>query len=121
MTAVDNWVPRPTDRRPHTDRSLAAVLVHLLAAETGLDAREIMAPARNGAVASRARQMAMYLAHTGLSWTQERTGAAFGRDRSTVAYACARIEDLRDDGAVDAQLTRLETWLRAVPAEGPWQ
>ena len=39
-------------------------------------------------------------------------GDAFRRDRTTAGYACARVEDARDDPAFDAALTGLETAAR---------
>ncbi|MEP9354360.1 helix-turn-helix domain-containing protein [Xanthobacter sp. KR7-65] len=59
-----------------------------------------------------ARQLAMYLAHVGLGLSQSEVAQAFGRDRSTVAYACRRIEDLRDDAEFDCEVSRMEAWLR---------
>ena len=61
-----------------------------------------------------ARQVAMYLAHVvwGLSLTE--VGQVFARDRTTVAYACCRVEDLRDDAAFDRSLELLEGVLRAL-------
>jgi len=35
-------------------------------------------------------------------------GRFFGRDRTTVSYACALIEDMRDDAEFDAEVGRLE-------------
>lgn len=58
--------------------------------------------------AARARQLAMYLAHTMLGKSLADVGEAFGRDRTTVSYACNLIEDLRDDPAFEAAVTRLE-------------
>jgi chromosomal replication initiation ATPase DnaA len=37
---------------------------------------------------------------------------AFGRDRSTVSYACHRIEDEREDPAFDERLDALERLIR---------
>jgi hypothetical protein len=54
----------------------------------------------------------MYLAHVALGQPLTRVAAGFGRDRSTVAYACRRIEEQRDNAAFDAALAGLE--LRAV-------
>jgi chromosomal replication initiation ATPase DnaA len=61
-----------------------------------------------------ARQVAMYLAHVawGLSLTE--VGQVFARDRTTVAYACCRVEDLRDDAAFDRSLELLEGVLRTL-------
>ena len=58
-----------------------------------------------------ARQTAMYLANVvfGLGYAQ--VGAAFGRDRTTVRHACARIEDARDSAIFDKSLAVLETAL----------
>ena len=58
-----------------------------------------------------ARQTAMYLANVvfGLGYAQ--VGAAFGRDRTTVRHACAKIEDARDAVIFDQSLAVLETAL----------
>lgn len=55
-----------------------------------------------------ARQIAMYLIHTLLGRTMTAVGGYFGRDRTTVAHACGRIEDRRDDRWFDAEVTALE-------------
>ena len=56
-----------------------------------------------------ARQVAMYLTHIagGLSLTE--VGTMFARDRTTVAHACATIEDHRDDRDFDLALDLLES------------
>lgn len=53
----------------------------------------------------------MYLAHVAKGISLTAIGAAFGRDRTTVSYACSLIEDLRDDVEFDAELDRLEALL----------
>lgn len=55
-----------------------------------------------------ARQVAMYLAHVVLGLSLTEVGSLFARDRTTVAHACAAIEDMRDDPTLDAQLDHLE-------------
>lgn len=55
-----------------------------------------------------ARQTAMYLAHVTFGLTFTEVGRLFRRDRTTVAHACAVIEDLRDDPAIDRALSILE-------------
>lgn len=67
--------------------------------------------------AARARQLAMYLTHVVLGQSLTAVGLAFGRDRTTVSYACALIEDMRDDPGFDQDVSRLETLLET--AEGP--
>jgi hypothetical protein len=68
---------------------------------------------RGRAHVARAREVTMYLAHVccGLSFTE--IGALLGRDRTTVAHACAVVEDRRDDPVFDRTLELLE-W--AVPS-----
>ena len=62
---------------------------------------------------ARARQLAMYLAHVVLGRSLAEVGDAFRRDRTTVSYACARIEDMRDDPLFDAEVSRLEQVIEA--------
>jgi len=61
---------------------------------------------------ARARQLAMYLSHVVLGQSLTEVGRGFGRDRTTVSYACALIEDMRDDPAFDAEVTALESQLQ---------
>ena len=59
----------------------------------------------------------MYLMHVGHRRTLTDIGEIFERDRTTVAHACARIEDMRDDRAFDADVCRLEALVgKFVPA-----
>lgn len=58
-----------------------------------------------------ARQIAMYLAHVGGGLSLTEVGRLFSRDRSTVAHACAAVEDRRDDPLLDHCLTFLEVAL----------
>ena len=60
-----------------------------------------------------ARAFAMYLAHVTLALSYSEVGRHFGRDRTTVSHACARIEDARDDGRVDRLMSQLEASLDA--------
>ncbi len=100
---------------PKRDRLRAAFVTHLVAMTMGVSAREIAGPTRNSAKAAQGRQLAMYLSHVYFNWPLMRVGAAFDRDRSTAAYACQRVEDLRDDPAFDDALSALEACMRAVP------
>ena len=102
-------------RRRQDDLQTAAFIAQAVAFSTGVGAGAIADPGRNGAAAARARQIAMYLAHTALSWPLWRVGLAFGRDRTTAGHACAVIERLRDDKLFDARLEDLEMCLKAAP------
>jgi len=106
--------PPPRSQGP-TDPEVAALIAHLCAYAVGVPAPEVARTTRASAPVARARHVAMYLAHTGLSWPLCRVAAAFGRDRTTASYACARVEDLRDDAEFDARLGEVEAWLQAAP------
>lgn len=62
-----------------------------------------------------ARQVAMYLCHTGFEISLARVAVAFDRDRSTVAHACHLVEDRRDQNEFDIWISTLETMLRDAP------
>lgn len=70
---------------------------------------------RGNVATSFARQIAMYLTHVAFGMSLQRVATSFGRDRSTVAYACHLIEDRRDDAKLDDLLDQLEASLRAAP------
>ncbi|MDX2265331.1 MAG: helix-turn-helix domain-containing protein [Hyphomicrobiales bacterium] len=94
-----------------------ATLEQAVAAAFGVPREELLAPTRRCAPAAFARQVAMYLAHIcyGLTFTQ--VGELFARDRTTVAHACATVEDMRDDAALDRALAALEKALSAAAPE----
>jgi hypothetical protein len=73
-----------------------------------LEPAELFAPTRGSPRAAFARQVAMYLAHTGFALSLEAIARAFGRDRTTVSHACHVVEDGRDDVALDWRLVALE-------------
>lgn len=81
----------------------------------GISQRELEAPTRRSREAALARQAAMYLAHVAFELPLTRVALAFGRDRTTAAHACHRIEDRRDDRAFDDYMDALEAALRTAP------
>jgi len=108
---------------PHRDQTVAGhgarrengvcrLATAIAAAGAGLGVERIVGRQRSTARVALARQLAMYLAHVGLGLPQSGVAEAFGRDRSTVAHACRRIEDLRDDPAFDRQVAQMEASLR---------
>jgi hypothetical protein len=78
----------------------------------GVDHAGLASDRRGAARIAEARQVAMYLAHVACGLSLTDVGRLFSRDRTTVAHACAVIEDRRDDEAFDRALDLLE-W--AVP------
>lgn len=101
----------PPRRRPRP-RSDTARVCWLLQAATAaafdVPVAELRARSRRSAEVAFARQSAMYLAHVALGLTYDAVGAQFRRDRTTAAHACRRVEDRRDDPALDRALQTLE-------------
>jgi hypothetical protein len=71
---------------------------------------------RGRAKVALARQVAMYLAHVACRLSLTDAGKLFNRDRTTVAHACAVIEDRRDDPLFDRALDLLEWAVAALTA-----
>ena len=101
--------------RTRDDRARISVIQQAVAYVFDIHVDEINKPTRGSAQASLARQVAMYLAHVGLEMSLTRVGLAFGRDRTTAAYACHKVEDRRDDPEFDNKLDELEACIRSMP------
>lgn len=70
--------------------------------------RDLRRASRGRAHVALARQVAMYLAHVQFGLTLTEVGRIFSRDRTTVAHACALVEDRRDEPSFDYVLELLE-------------
>lgn len=60
------------------------------------------------------QQIAMYVCHVALELTMTDIARGFGRDRTSVGYACARVEDRRDERAFDDLVGAVERVVGAV-------
>ncbi|HEX5999998.1 MAG TPA: helix-turn-helix domain-containing protein [Hyphomicrobiaceae bacterium] len=100
----------PADHPQHLRR----ILEHTVAPVFAVASSALWLPTRGSRAEAFARQVAMYLAHIGLGLSQRRIARLFARDRSTVAHACALIEDRRDSALLDRSLDLLEGALRLV-------
>jgi len=76
-----------------------------------IERSELFSKRRSKADVAFARQVAMYLFHVVFGGTYKEVGSLFGRERTTVAYACSLVEDERDDVALDRKLDSLEDTL----------
>lgn len=76
-------------------------MIDLMAALFGVPSKELRRIGRTGNDISRLRQISMYVAHVVFRLTMAEVGRGFGRDRTTVLYACHTVEDLRDDAEFD--------------------
>ncbi len=88
-------------------------VIAIVARHQNVPIRLLTHRSRSRLPAARARQLAMYLSHVVLGRSLTEIGEAFGRDRTTVSYACALIEDLRDDPRFDDEVTALEHKIEA--------
>ena len=97
-----------------SDQQLTNMVLAIVECATGRHRCDLSGTTRGVAAVARARQVAMYLSHVGLSLSLSRVGEVFGRDKSTVAHAVQQIEDLRDDAEFDGWLSGLEESLGAL-------
>jgi chromosomal replication initiation ATPase DnaA len=87
---------------------VAQVVDPVVAAVFDVPLCDLRATTRGSQRTAFARQVAMYLTHVVLGLSLTQVGSSFARDRTTVAHACAMIEDMRDDPVLDARLDHLE-------------
>lgn len=83
-------------------------MIDLTAAFFDISSKEVRLPGRTIAAATRVRQIAMYVTHVSLGLAMNDIARGFGRDRTTVLYACHLIEDLRDDVEFDRIVQTVE-------------
>jgi Bacterial dnaA protein helix-turn-helix len=94
------------------------LVLELVAQARKVPARLLLHGSRCRAPVALARQIAMYLMHVELGLSLADVARFFDRDRTTVAYACARIEDRRDIRAFDLEIERIECAIQAGLAQG---
>ncbi|MEZ5773925.1 MAG: helix-turn-helix domain-containing protein [Hyphomicrobiaceae bacterium] len=99
--------------RDASEAAARLVIDWLAARVLGVEPAVLTQPNRGRAPLALSRQTAMYLAHVTLGLTLTEVGRMFGRDRTTVAHACALIEDRRDDARTDLTLSLLEGLITA--------
>jgi chromosomal replication initiation ATPase DnaA len=89
----------------------AAQVIALVAADRGVPSTSLLEGQRGVAPVAEARQLAMYLMHVVDGCLYADIGKVFGRDRTTVAHACASIEERREAVVYDEAVDRLERML----------
>lgn len=105
----------------HVRDTSAALLIELVAEASGLPAALLLHGSRCRAEVAEARQLAMYLMHVILQRPYNEVARTFSRDRTTVAHACARVEDRRDAKCFDDLVDGLEERLMARLAQKEWR
>lgn len=99
---------RDVRRRRARDAGMRQMLVSLVGGALAVDGARLCAAGRGTAEEAYARQVAVYIAHTALGFSYTETGRLFGRDRTTVAHACRRVEEEREIERVDQFVDCLE-------------
>ncbi|MEO3998530.1 helix-turn-helix domain-containing protein [Mesorhizobium sp. CAU 1732] len=89
-------------------------VIDITSALFNVSGRDVRQPGRSTLDISRVRQVGMYVAHVTLGISMRDVGEGFGRDRTTVLYACHQIEDLRDDAEFDSIVAMMERVVLAV-------
>jgi chromosomal replication initiation ATPase DnaA len=83
-----------------------------VARDFGLEVSDLFGPTRGAPRVAFARQVAMYLAHTGFELGFATISRVFDRDPTTVSHACHIVEEGRDDLWLDCRLEVLELFCR---------
>ena len=86
----------------------ASILARVIVRAHDLNITELFHHSRSRAPIAATRQLAMYMMHVVLGRSLTQIGIFFGRDRTTVAHACIRMEDMRDDEDFDSKVGELE-------------
>lgn len=107
------------ERRRGGDRAAAAVAA-LVAQRRNIPLELLLHHSRCKPGIAEARMLAMYLVHVVLGRNYSQVGQFFSRDRTTVAHACARIEDLRDEPRFEDEVLAFEAAIGAAGADG-WE
>jgi hypothetical protein len=98
------------------ERALCRVVRNITAELVLLTGERILVRRERRRTACHIRQIAMYVCHVSLSLPMSEIGIAFGRDRTTVSHACARVEDRRDDRAFDEFVGTVERIVLSIAA-----
>jgi hypothetical protein len=99
----------PARYRDAVPARFGPIIGHAVARAFRIDGHRLLQTSRGPERLALARQVAMYLARTTLQLTLHEAGRMFGRDRSTAAHGCARVEDLRDQPRFDRAIVLIET------------
>ena len=105
---------QPSMRDTSRARCRRDAITRCVSVAFGVSMRAMSRAGRSDARAVFARQVSMYLLHVVFSTSLQLVGKLHGKDRSTVAHACQRVEDRRDDAAFDAFLHDLELAVSAL-------
>ncbi len=111
VCGLDEMQIEPDARIPDSEaQRLRRVIEGVIGDVFGVAHADLNRQSRGKARVALARQAAMYVTHVSCRLTLTDVGQIFSRDRTTVAHACAVIEDRRDDPVFDRALELME-WI----------
>ena len=87
---------------------LASLITRIVAGEYRISLKRLFAGGRGNKKESLARHITVYLLHTLLSLSYKEISFVFGKDRTSISYACRIIEDLRDDPRFEERMIAFE-------------
>lgn len=110
MEVRTDWIEgnRASRRRRAEVDGTRRMLVSLVGSALAIDGERLCSAGRGTAAEAYARQIAVYIAHTTLGLSYTEAGRLFGRDRTTAAHACRRIEEERESERIDQFVDCLE-------------
>lgn len=91
-----------------THKQTAGMVVNVVALAFDVTPGALRSHRRGAADVALARQIAMYLLHCTCGMTLTETATIFRRDRTTAAYGCKRVEDMREDPLFDWRVDHIE-------------
>lgn len=94
--------------------NLVLSFVHLA---HGVHPSYLIGPSRGSHKLSEARQVFQYLSHISFGHSYSELALVSRRDRTSIAHACHKIEDMRDDPKIDRALYFAEMALAAIFSE----
>ena len=104
----------PTRYAVSAPPALREIIEDTVAGVFDVDAELLRQPNRGRANVALARQVAMYIAHVGCGLSLTEVGELFERDRTTVAHACAVVEQRRDDRRFDDAINLLDLVIHVI-------
>ena len=96
------------------DDTVAQLSVGLVTLALGVPFRDVFDRNNRAGDTVMIRQLALYVLYNVCEMSQSRIGRMFGRDRTTVRYACNAVEDQRDYDVFDITIERIEDRFRDI-------
>lgn len=91
----------PSSTMRQASERLIGLIQSIVSSVYAVELQALLAPSRGLSRVAHARQVGMYLSHVVCRIGLTEIGRAYGRDRTTVRYACGAVEDRRDDPDFD--------------------